>query len=238
MRNNPNTDPLWAAYVRLGSNYLYVHYLAIGSDIYRTQHNVYRWYTEAANTGNVVQDRKQFDASRTPAGGTDSVAACTEPCSRRNRKALTDRRSGSQSRNSPIQAENHIATHDGQEGQCHAYKHALRPRIIHGRGCRHHVYVHWFTHMFVTKLHSKQHSGNVHVETETSGAGSRSTDVRSVMELLVSSWRSFRRHTCQEQKHWPKLKALRRTEIGHISWHCVMRPDSEGEFPCRADLNP
>lgn len=57
----------------------------------------------AAHAGSVVQDKELYDDSQTPAGGTDSTAVCAEPCSRKNREALTDRGTGSQDKNNKIQ---------------------------------------------------------------------------------------------------------------------------------------
>lgn len=53
----------------------------------------------AAHTSSMVQDRKQCDANQTPAGGTDSTAAHSEPCNGKNREAPTDRRTDSQNKN-------------------------------------------------------------------------------------------------------------------------------------------
>ncbi len=79
---------------------------------------------KTAHTSSTVQDRKPCDASRTPAGGTDSTAACTEPCSRKNTEALTDRRTSSHNKNNKMQEQNTATLHIRVEVKCHAYKHS------------------------------------------------------------------------------------------------------------------
>lgn len=54
---------------------------------------------KATHTGSMTQDRKQYDACQTPAGGPDSTAACSEPCSRNHRETLTGRRTDLQIKN-------------------------------------------------------------------------------------------------------------------------------------------
>lgn len=97
------------------------------------------------HAGSMFQDRKQCDASQTPAGGTDSTAACTEPCSRKYRASPADARTGSQKKNNGMQGHrSRVQRHctQGAGVRCHAYKHTLMQTL-----CVHAL------HNFVTKLH-------------------------------------------------------------------------------------
>lgn len=150
-----------------------------------TQNNAHAWRVEAAHTGNMVQDRKQYDASQTPAGGTDSTAACTEPCSRKNREALIDRRTGLQSKNKKIQGhksrKQHRYTREVSCIQTHSQAQHYRQTHVHI------IYVHALIYTHAHTAPSKQHPRDMHMATKTLGAGLRSTGVSS--KKCCSAWK-------------------------------------------------
>ena len=82
---------------------------------------------------------KLCDASQTPAGGTDSTAACTEPCSRKYGASPADTRTGSQNKNEMQGHRSRVQQRctQGAGVKCHAYKHTLM------HGCKHYACMHY-----------------------------------------------------------------------------------------------
>lgn len=118
--------------------------------------NAYSCRVKAAHTGTLVQDRKQCDASQTPAGGTDSTMACTESCRRKGREALRDRSQGSHSKNKSKSTRAKKLQCYTKE-KCHAYKHLEADKDTN-------VYMHWYTHIF---FFLTKHFRYMHVAIET-----------------------------------------------------------------------
>lgn len=136
---------------------------------------------KAAHTGSTVQDRKPCDASQTPAGGTDSTAACTEPCSKKNRGA--DRQKDGfrriRTRHKNTRADNSSTTQEGRSEvpciQTHSQAQSYRETLY--TYCR---YMHLYTHILCQSSIQANQQLQIHAHgNKDTGSSLRSTGVSS-----------------------------------------------------------